>query len=137
MLLKILTNMHKSLRTKCVEIKTIDANTRKLASRMALTMKARGGAGLAANQVGYTVRMILVRDTVMINPEIIKSKGKALSLEGCLSFPNRQVTKQRAKKITVKWTDLDGNEQKAKIQGFDAFIVQHEIDHINGITFLD
>lgn len=137
MLLKILTNKDKALRVVCKEIKEITPSVKKIASSMLATMKARQGVGLAANQVGYFIRLIIVRNIVMINPEIVKSKGNGLSLEGCLSFPNKQVTKYRATQLTVKWLDLNGIEQKEEIGGFDAFVVQHEIDHLQGITFLD
>ena len=137
MLLKIFTNKANTLRVVCKEVKEITPSVKKLANRMLLTMRARQGAGLASNQVGYSIRLIIVRDTIMINPEIINSKGQGPSLEGCLSFPNKQVTKQRATQLLVKWLDLNGIEHKEEIDGFNAFIVKHEIDHLNGITFLD
>lgn len=137
MILKILTGKSKILKTVCTEIKEITPAIRKLARNMVDTMNANQGAGLAANQVGHTVRLIIVRNTVMINPVIMKSRGNVPSFEGCLSIPNKQVTKQRADDILVKWTDLDGNKQLEGIAGFEAFIIQHEIDHLNGILMTD
>ncbi len=137
MMLKILKNKDKALKTVCTEIKEITPAIKKLANRMKMTMRNAGGAGLAANQVGHTIRMILVRDMVMINPKIMGSKGKVDSLEGCLSVPGKQVTKQRADDILVRWMDLEGNMQLEGITGFDAFIVQHEIDHLQGILMTD
>ncbi len=102
-----------------------------------MIMKMKHGAGLAANQVGRTIRMIIVRDTVMVNPEICKSFFKEDSVEGCLSFPGKQVTKKRSKKVVAKWLDLEGNKQKKTLYLNDAFVIQHEMEHIDGVTFLD
>ena len=108
------------------------------------TMLVEGGVGLAANQVGLDLRIALVKEVptdnvmVLVNPEIIK-KGAVTSVknEGCLSYPGKVVLVERSNKIMVKYQDLHGADLIANFSGYVARIIQHEVDHLNGITILD
>lgn len=100
------------------------------------------GVGLAANQIGSTKRVIVVNTnttrTVMVNPVILKTSPQMVSSrEGCLSFPGKQVTIPRHKQITVVWRTTEGEEKKQKLRGLDGIVVQHEVDHLNGITCME
>jgi len=97
------------------------------------------GVGLAANQVGDNRRCIMISTqhfrTFMINPEIKKrSKQTVMSEEGCLSFPGQQTTVPRSKQITVEWTTLQGKKKNQKFRGLESRVIQHEIDHLDGIV---
>ena len=121
-----------------------------LAHSMQTTMLARQGVGIAAPQVYVSKRMIIVASrpnprypdapempaVVMVNPEIIQqSNEELLGEEGCLSVANERGQVARAASVTVRYFDLDGQLFEAQYQGFPARIVQHEIDHLNGILF--
>lgn len=113
-----------------------------LAADMIETMQTNNGVGLAAPQVGHEIRLIIVtnegQSIVMINPEIIKrSFGQLWAEEGCLSIPQVFGEVRRARRITVRYTDLDGKIQNLAAHDFTARIIQHEIDHINGVLFID
>lgn len=103
----------------------------------------RKGVGLAANQVGDTRRCILIHTKYfkagMINPVILdRSCGKVKSTEGCLSFGiNETATVMRDKQVTVEWYDTSGNRHKQKFRDLEARVIQHEIDHLNGITIFE
>lgn len=119
-----------------------DVAITQLASDMIETMIANKGVGLAAPQIGQNLRLIIVTDgeqpIVMINPEIIKrSFGQTWGEEGCLSIPHVFGEVRRAKRITVRYTDLAGKVQNLATSDFTARVVQHEIDHINGVLFID
>lgn len=100
--------------------------------------------GLAANQIGYNARIIIVKFgsgfTVMINPEYIEKKGKLKSgKEGCLSCPetiSKPVSVKRHYKIKIKYTDVDGTERIVKYKNYFARIIQHEMDHLDGISIV-
>lgn len=108
------------------------------------------GVGLAAPQVGILLRMITVylpadfekegepeHDYTLINPEIVKSDGRVMGYEGCLSIPGWTGDVPRAKRVTVKAIDLNGKQTRLKLEGWIARVVQHEIDHLDGILFVD
>lgn len=114
-----------------------------LASGMLETMQANGGMGLAAPQVGESVRLIIGNSEhygwsfVLINPEIVKaSKQTCPSFEGCLSFPGEKIKVARHKRITVRGYDLEWNLVKFKTHGLLAVCLQHEIDHLDGICIV-
>ena len=119
------------------EVKTLIQN-------MFLTMYHNGGVGLSANQVGVTKR-VFVMDTsnsgqkrrAFVNPQILEAKEEARYKEGCLSFPNVFAFVKRAAKITVRAWDEEGTEFQLDLTGIDAICFQHELDHLNGITFYD
>lgn len=101
-----------------------------------------GGVGLAANQVGETKRIILVNTgsvrQFLINPVIVKKYGGTImSTEGCLSFPGRRVRVVRNKQIIVEGFSPDWKPLRFKFQGLNAIVVQHEVDHLDGITCVD
>ncbi len=106
------------------------------------TMEKKDGLGLAAPQVGERIRVIVVKEgsgaIFMINPEITKkSWAKEWSEEGCLSVPDYYGQVQRHKKITCSYLDEKGNKKKVHSQGLGARVIQHEIDHLDGILFKD
>ena len=129
------------LRKKSRPITDINDRIKTLADDMLETMYQAEGVGLAAPQVGVLRRIITVDigegAYVMINPEILEQEGEVVDSEGCLSFPDVTGYVKRPKKIKVKYTDLDGEDHE--IEGVDlmARCVCHEVDHLNGIVFVD
>jgi len=105
-------------------------------------MYAEDGVGLAAPQIGISKRIAVVdiredNKIVLINPEIIVEEGKSVMKEGCLSIPGEIGDVVRSEKIKVKSLDRKGNEIEFEAEGFEARAIQHEIDHLNGILFID
>jgi peptide deformylase len=107
-------------------------------------MITEGGVGLAANQIGVDQRVAVVLEslhdnvTVLLDPEIIKKSGSTkIRNEGCLSYPNEILPVPRSTKITVRYRDMGGAVVETTFKDYAARIVQHEIDHLNGITFKD
>jgi peptide deformylase len=147
-LLKIQTGENNPiLRTKSVKIKKIDTVLKKFAKAMKETMIAKDGLGLAAPQVGENIRMIVVTMNhgtpnasvvTMINPEIV-SRGEEtyVAEEGCLSLPGIFKNVERFKSIVLEYTDLDSEKHKLKLDDLNARVPQHEIDHLDGILFVD
>jgi peptide deformylase len=133
------------LREKCEEIKEITPAIEKLALNMADTMKANKGIGLAACQVGILKRIIVIQPDfrspavlAFINPKIIgKSKDNSILEEGCLSFPSMFFNISRPKEVEVESLDLKGKKIKIKANGVLSHVFQHEIDHLDGIVFID
>ncbi len=124
-------------------MRKIDGSVQKLIDDMIETMLTIGGAaGLAAPQVGVPLQVIVVEmpdeePVAIINPEIVKSVGEREVGEGCLSLPGYRGTLTRAEKVTVKGRDRSGKEIRIKADGLLAHALQHEIDHINGVVFVD
>jgi peptide deformylase len=130
------------LRKKCQEVKEMTEEIRDLFQDMIQTMTKNQGIGLAAPQIGILKRIIVVQTEnatqAFINPKIIKeSKEIDLGEEGCLSFPGLFLKIKRAKEVEVKALDIKGNEIRIKAEGLVARIFQHEIDHLDGILFID
>lgn len=131
------------LRKRSREIEEIDDKIRELAKDMMDTMHKYEGVGLAGPQVGILKRIIVIdlyeenTQFVLINPKIISEKGEQLVDEGCLSFPNQYGKIRRPKEVVVIALDLDGNEIKLKAKDLLAQALCHEIDHLNGIVFVD
>jgi len=133
------------LRKKCEEVKKVDEKIRKLIVDMVQTMKEEKGIGLAAPQVGVSKRVIIVqtdlegrRILALVNPKIIKkSQEKEMDEEGCLSFPGIFLEIKRAKEVEVEGLDIKGEKIKLKAKGLLARVFQHEIDHLDGILFID
>ena len=136
------------LKKKSEPVGEITDEIRALAQDMIEVMYDEPGIGLAAPQVGEAVRMIVMdtewteegaeRDPlVMINPEIVERDGKAVSHEGCLSVPDFTADVERAERVRVRGTDLDGNPIEEEAEGLRAFCFQHEIDHLDGVLFID
>jgi peptide deformylase len=139
--LEIVKDGHPVLKKSAKRIKKMTDEMRTLADDMVETLKGANGVGLAANQVAQTHRMIIVMHAmddlrVYVNPRITKfSDEEEYSDEGCLSFPMLYGNVGRAVEVTVCAQDLDMKKVKLKAEGFLARIFQHEIDHLNGITF--
>lgn len=128
-------------------VTTFDAELRKLAERMFDAMYEEGGVGLAAPQVGIEQKLLVLNpagdradrtgERVMLNPRITRKKGREFGEEGCLSFPGIHAEVERWVEITVTYQDLDGKEQTLAADGWLARIVQHELDHLEGVLFVD
>jgi peptide deformylase len=130
------------LRQKSKRVKNIDGSVRKLAADMIETMHAASGVGLAAPQVGVPWRVIVIgmpgeEDFVLINPEVVRRSGERLVTEGCLSVPGYFGEIQRAQRVTVKGKDLSGRETRIKAEELLAQALEHEIDHLNGVLYID
>jgi peptide deformylase len=137
----------KRLRAVSEPVKTIDRDVRVLVEDMFETMYEAPGIGLAAIQVGVPQRVVVLdlarkdepKDPqVFINPEILWSSDEiAVHEEGCLSIPEFYEDVERPAKVRVKYLDLDGKPQEVEADGLLATCLQHEIDHVNGILFID
>jgi len=133
------------LRETCQSIERIDDSIIDLAKQMFDTMYRSGGVGLAAPQVGRTVRLFIANPTakpgqqegVYINPEIINDEGSAESEEGCLSIPGLLCKIRRKHAVTIRAVNLDGETFTQDAEDLLARIFQHEIDHLNGILISD
>jgi len=131
------------LRKKCKEVRKIDKKIKKLVVDMAQTMEKKIGIGLAAPQVGVLKRIIVVRTYLenrlilgLINPKILKKSPELeVDEEGCLSFPDIFLKIKRAKEVEVEGLDIDGKKIRLKTKGLVARVLQHEIDHLDGILF--
>jgi peptide deformylase len=137
----------KRLRLVSDPVKAVDADVRALVDDMFETMYEAPGVGLAAIQVGVAKRIVTV-DTakkdeprepqVFINPEVVwTSDEKGIYEEGCLSIPEYYEEVERPAQVKVRFTDLDGKTQEVEANGLLATVLQHEIDHTNGILFID
>lgn len=141
------------LKTKSLPVEKVDDDVRRLVADMFETMYYERGIGLAAVQVGLLLRVLIADVTwredadheahpgeqhVLINPEIVNDTGDEHAYkEGCLSFPDQFSEVIRPSGVRVKFLDLDGNPQEKTYDGLLATCIQHEIDHINGIVFVD
>jgi peptide deformylase len=144
-MLKIVKNPDQNLRKNSRELNLDEIKSnqiKKLSEDMALTMIKKDGVGLAAPQIGKNIRLIVIntKDGVLylFNPKIVKSSlAKEWGEEGCLSVPNTFGQVKRSKKIKCIYLDISGKEIKTEPQGLLARIFQHEIDHLEGILFID
>lgn len=142
---KIRTDGDPILRKKSKVVSNYSDRLKVLIEDMYETMDIAYGVGLAAPQVGILKRIIVIdnRDDengnrfYMINPEIIEKEGEEVSLEGCLSVPGKQGSVKRAKEVKVRYNDLYGEEKIMEAEDFLARILQHEIDHLDGILYTD
>lgn len=145
--LPVVTYPDPVLRQRCKEVTAFDASLHKLLDDMGETMAAAEGIGLAANQVGDLRRLFLMNVPVdentttglleVINPRIVAKRGEVRFEEGCLSFPSVYEFVVRANEIELHYQDRSGAAQKLICRGIVAICVQHEFDHLEGITFLD
>lgn len=159
---EILTSEHPVLRQKAKKVKRVDGSTQKLIDDMFESMRDAHGLGLAAPQIGVSLRVLVIEmpdddtdDSVealpndkrhvkyssekyaLVNPEIVKAEGEQFGEEGCLSIPGYVGMVRRAMQVTVKGLDRKGKEVKIKGEGLLARALQHEIDHLDGILFTD
>jgi peptide deformylase len=129
------------LRQRSREVAAVDDEVRRLVDDMYETMDAARGVGLAANQVGVARRVAVVdadEDRFeMIDPVILESEGRAVAEEGCLSIPEIYGDVSRPERVVIEATDRDGNRYRKEATGLKARAIQHEIDHLDGILFLD
>jgi len=152
----IITIPNKVLREKTEKVKNVDSEVASLAKDLLDTVRVAKdpeGAGLAATQIGVSKRVCVVRnffkdpanpekilseDIILINPKIISnSKETEVDWEGCLSVPDKYGKVERFEKVKITAVGIDGKDIKIKASGYFARIVQHEIDHLDGILFTD
>jgi peptide deformylase len=143
----ILTLPDPILRKKAAPIERVDDTLRRLMGDMLLTMYEAPGIGLAAPQIGVSRRLIVMDPAkddapktplVMVNPEILeRSEELRLHEEGCLSIPDFTAEVERPAKTRVSYIDRDGKQQEIELEGIWSTLVQHEIDHLNGVLFID
>jgi peptide deformylase len=139
---KIITAENPTLRMKAKKVHRFDASIQKLVDDMFETMHAANGAGLAAPQIDLSIRVFVAeyeeRRIALLNPEIVKAEGEALGSEGCLSIPGYYGDNiRRAESVVVKGQDMRGKDVRVRAEGWFARIIQHEIDHLDGVLFLD
>lgn len=130
------------LMQKAKRVRIINGSIKKLIDDMQETMLAVSGVGLAAPQVGVPLRVIVIglpeqEAMALINPEIVRRSGERLLDEGCLSVPGYSGQVKRAVSITVKGRNQNGKEIRLKADGLLAQALEHEIDHINGVLYVD
>ena len=130
------------LRKKCREITEVNDHIRLTMEDMLETMRAEMGVGIAGPQVGVMRRMFVAepepdRVYFMINPEITEKEGTQTGDEACLSVPGLCGTVERPEKIKITALDLDGNRQEYEFEGFDAVVMCHEYDHLDGVLYTD
>lgn len=138
------------LRQKSARIDNIDSDVRKLATDMFETMIHERGVGLAAPQIGVLKRLIVIFvpagyeheddpeiTLALVNPEVMKAGGRDYGIEGCLSFPNLIGEVPRYTSINIRAQDLEGNTLRIRARGSLARVLQHEIDHLDGILYFD
>jgi len=139
------------LKQPCTAAVVGDAATRSLIDDLVDTMVDSGhSVGIAAPQIGVCRRVAVIDVSnsklgkkhnhgllTMVNPEIIESSGSKIMREGCMSVPDYTGNVERAREITVQYFDADGNDQIVRCKGFEAVAIQHEIDHLDGVLFLD
>lgn len=135
------------LTTECDPVETVDDEVRQLVDDLAETMYDAPGIGLAAPQIGVTKRVTVIDVSdpeqpggelhVLINPEILETSGTITWEEGCLSFPGLYQEVERSDKVTVRATDRNGERYELEAEGVLAVAIQHEVDHLDGILFLE
>lgn len=147
MVREIVTYPSEVLTTPTQPVDVVDKEIRDLIRDMFDTMYNAEGVGLAANQIGVPLRVMVI-DTapkedapdlkvVLINPEVVSAEGKVKYKEGCLSFPGLTVEVERAERVLVRALNEQGEQVELRLEGFPAIVFQHELDHLNGITFVD
>ncbi len=144
--MKIFTYPDPVLRVKAEVVEDIGGDIQALIDRMAETMYAAPGIGLAANQVGETIRLLVYDTTpreegrnlsVLINPEVIQADGEIVYEEACLSVVDFTADVKRYAKVLVRGLDRHGNPVEIEAEDLLAICLQHEIDHLDGVLFID
>lgn len=140
--LEVLKAGNPVLKEKSLPVAEIDKKMRRLLDDMTDTMKKYDGVGLAAPQVGKLIRVVVIDvgkggRYELINPVIVKTEGKAVDSEGCLSVPDIFGEVERAEKVTVEYTNRWNKQQTLNADGLLARCIQHEIDHLEGRLFID
>ena len=147
MLRKIVIEPDPILRKKCEPLEKVDKEIQNLMDDMLATMYAAPGIGLAAVQIGILRRLVVIdiskekdkkNPLFLINPEIVhQSKKTSVYEEGCLSLPGQFAEIERPAECILKYVDYNGKERELKADGLLATCIQHEVDHLNGILFID
>jgi len=127
---------------KAKRVSRIDESLNRLIDDMIETMYQASGAGLAAPQVGVSLKIAVIgipdeEVIVLVNPELVKKSGERMVIEGCLSVPGYRGEIKRAEKVTVKALDRNGKAFRIKADNLLAEVLEHEIDHLNGILYID
>jgi len=147
----ILTYPHPILKKVCRPVDQVDAEILQLLEDLVDTMLAGpGSVGVAASQIGVALRACVVDVSnnrhgkennhgrlLMVNPEILEASGGAVMREGCMSVPDYTGDVERATEITLRFTGADGAVRELRATGFEAVAIQHEMDHLDGLLFLD
>lgn len=144
---KILTYPNPALRKKTQTVTSFDDSLKQLAADLVETMYAAPGAGLAANQIGECLSVVVIdvsenkeeekKHLVLVNPEIIEKEGCQIGEEGCLSVIDLTAKVERFSKLLVRAQDLDGKTWEFPAEDFFARVIQHELDHLNSTLFID
>ena len=138
---RILTVEEPILRQRARKVTLFDRSLHQLLDDMLETMRDAPGIGLAANQVGVPLQVAVIeledKVTELVNPEIVRSSGEIVDWEGCLSLPGFIAEVKRFGKVTVKARDRYGKEFRVKAEELFARALQHEIDHLNGVLYID
>jgi len=129
------------LRKKSKQVTEVTERIKVLLEDMVDTMNKAEGVGLAAPQVGVLRRAVVIDvgegPIKLLNPEILEMKGEAIDIEGCLSVPGRSGTVNRPEWVKIKYMDIDGNERNLEGEGLLARAICHEIDHLEGVLYID
>jgi peptide deformylase len=137
----ILTAEEPILRERARKVTQFDASLHRLLDDMLETMRDAPGIGLAANQIGVPLQVAVIeleeKVTELINPQLVRSTGEIIDWEGCLSIPGFVAEVRRHAKVTVKAKNRHGKEFRVKAEDLFARALQHEIDHLNGILYID
>ena len=146
-ILKLFEYPHPVLKQKTEKVEKVDKEVKKLLDDMLETMYASNGCGLAAPQIGVSKRIVVIdiahedeepNPIYMVNPEIIwKSEEKVCGEEGCLSVPGQRAEVERFVSVKIKYLDYNGKEQELLAEDFFAIAAQHELDHLDGILYID
>ena len=144
--MQIITYPHPTLRHKSLPVKRVDAELRQMVAEMFELMYASRGIGLAANQVDLPLRLFIMNlegekgkgeEFVFINPVVSHPKGSEAKEEGCLSLPELYAEVVRPKRVRIQAYGIDGREIQADVDGMFARCAQHEVDHLDGVLFID
>ena len=129
------------LRKKTKKVEVFDRNLKNLINQMKKILTKYKGLGLAANQIGVNLSLFIAKPKdkfyVFINPELIEGKNETIKEEGCLSIDNVWGLVKRFEEVKIKFQNAEGKTKTLKAKGLLAHIIQHEIDHLNGILFID
>jgi peptide deformylase len=138
---RILTADEPILREKTKKVTDFDASLHRLLDDLLETMRDAPGIGLAANQVGVPLQVAVIeiegKITELVNPKVVRRSGKVVDWEGCLSIPGFVAEVERSEKVTVQARDRNGREFRVKGDELFARALQHEIDHLNGVLYID
>jgi len=143
-MLKVRTYPDPVLRQRTASVKRVDRELLRLVEEMFETMYERKGLGLAAPQVGESIRLCVLNCTgredgerVLVNPVLVETHGEAVAEEGCLSVPGVSSKVPRAERVKVRAYDLEGRELEIEADGLEARCLQHELDHLEGRLFFE